>query len=58
MDLGREKEAHALRKEAEKMINPSFLGLRLKGDWPQATPLFERAGLLFRVGASRPCLEL
>ena len=51
MDFGdRREEANALLKEATKLSNPSFLGMRLKGDWPQATPLFERAALLFRVG--------
>ena len=50
MDFGdRRGEADKLLKEANKLRNPSFLGFRVKGDWTQATPLFERAALLYRV---------
>ena len=50
MDFGdRRAEAQAILKEATKLSAPSFLGMRLKGDWTQATPIFERAALLFRV---------
>ncbi len=45
----RRGEAQSLVKEANKLANPSFLGMRLKGDWLGATPLYERAALLFRV---------
>jgi hypothetical protein len=50
MNFGdRRSEAQAILKEATKLSAPSFLGMRLKGDWTQATPMFERAALLFRV---------
>ncbi len=50
MDFGdRRAEAQSILKEATKLSAPSFLGMRLKGDWIQATPMFERAALLFRV---------
>lgn len=50
MDFGdRRAEAQSVLKEATKLSAPSFLGMRLKGDWSQATPMFERAALLFRV---------
>jgi|688.fasta_scaffold1387547_1 hypothetical protein len=50
MDFGdRRAEAQSILKEATKLSAPSFLGMRLKGDWMQATPMFERAALLFRV---------
>ena len=50
MDLGdRRDEAKALLAEATKLSSPKVLGFRLKGEWSQATPIFERAGLLFRV---------
>jgi hypothetical protein len=45
----RRGEAQSLVKEANKLANPSFLGMRMKGDWLGATPLYERAALLFRV---------
>ncbi len=59
MDFGnRTEEAKGLLKEANKLANPSFLGLRIKGDWTQATPLYERAGLLFRVSRLwRICID-
>jgi hypothetical protein len=52
MDLGsgnRRAEAAELYKKAMKLTQPSILSLRLQGDWPTATPLFERAGLLYKV---------
>lgn len=50
MDFGdRREEAQGLLKEATKLSSPKVMGIRLKGDWSQATPVFERAGLLFRV---------
>jgi len=54
MDLGdRRSEAQALFKEANKLSNPSFMGMRLKGEWTRATPLFERAAMLFKVRCGR-----
>jgi hypothetical protein len=53
MNFGdRRAEAQSIFKEATKLSAPSFLGMRLKGDWIQATPMFERAALLFRVSSN------
>lgn len=43
------REAEKLCKEATKLTTPSLLSFRLKGEWEQATPLLERAAMLFRV---------
>jgi len=52
MDFGdRRAEAQSIYKEAMKLSAPSFIGMRLKGDWIQSTPMFERAALLFRVSS-------
>lgn len=51
MDLGKHSEAEALFKQAVKLTTPNMLAFRIKGDWSSATPLFERAGLLYRVRA-------
>jgi len=57
MDFGdRRSEAESLFKEATKLSTSSFLGMRLKGEWARATPLFERAGLLYRVRGQRRSL--
>eukprot|EP00889_Picochlorum_renovo_P005816 jgi/Picre1/32846/NNA_008175.t1 len=57
----RRGEAQSLVKEANKLANPSFLGMRMKGDWLGATPLYERAALLFRqtgdVESAKECWE-
>jgi hypothetical protein len=45
----RRGEAQKLLKDANKLANPSFLGMKMKGDWGSATPLYERAAILFRV---------
>ncbi len=42
-------EADKLCKEATKLSAPSFLSFRLKGEWERATPLWERAAMLYRV---------
>lgn len=47
--MDRSKEADKLYKEAVKLTTPSLLRLRLAGEWEQATPMFERAGMLFKV---------
>lgn len=45
---GARSEADALVKEATRLTSPSLWAMRMKGDWAQATPLFERAALLYR----------
>ena len=42
-------EADKLMKQADKHCNPSFFSMRIKGDWEQATPLYERAAKLYKV---------
>lgn len=44
----RMEEAEKALKEATKLTTPGLLRWSL--DWEQATPLFERAGMLFKVG--------
>ncbi len=46
----KEKEADKLMKKGNKEISPSLLDFRLKSDWEQAAPLFEKAALLYKVG--------
>ena len=43
------REAEKLWSEATKLTTPSLLSFRLKSEWEQATPLLERAGMLFKV---------
>ena len=43
------EEADKLMKQADKHCNPSFFSMRIKGDWEQATPLYERAAKLYKV---------
>jgi tetratricopeptide (TPR) repeat protein len=58
---GKRAEAQKLLKDANKLANPSFLGIKMKADWMSATPLYERAALLFRqsgsLDQSRECWE-
>ena len=42
------QDAQAAQRQASKLSAPTFLGIRTKGDWPSATPLFEKAALLFQ----------
>ena len=44
------KEATKMYKEANKLVNPSVLSFRFTAEWERATPLFEKASQLFRVG--------
>jgi hypothetical protein len=44
-------EAQGVYKVAMKAAAPSLLALRLAGDHARATPLFERAGQMFKVRA-------
>lgn len=46
-------EADKLMKQADKHCNPSFFSMRLKGDWEQATPLYEKAAKLYKVNQPR-----
>jgi hypothetical protein len=54
-------EAQKLLKEASKLSAPTFMGIRMKADWMSATPLYERAALMFRQAGSldqaRECWE-
>lgn len=43
------EEADKLLRDANKLVTPNMLLFKLKGDWLQATPMFERAALLYRV---------
>ncbi len=37
-------------RAADKLTQPSILAMRLKADWDQATPLYEKAALNYKVG--------
>lgn len=51
-------EAQRAHKEASKLSAPTFLGIRMKADWSSATPLWEKAALLFRqAGAPERAAE-
>jgi hypothetical protein len=45
----KEKEADTMMKKANKLIKPSLFDFRLKPDWEEAAPLFEKAALLYKV---------
>ena len=50
MDMGQKTlEADKLMKKANKAWAPSLLDFRLKPDWEEAAPLFEKAALCYRV---------
>lgn len=44
---GKLAEAQRAHKDASKLSAPTFLGIRMKADWPNATPMWEKAALLF-----------
>ena len=44
-----EKTADKLMKQAEKLLRPSIASFRMKPDWDQAFPLFEKAALQYQV---------
>lgn len=46
-------EAEKHWKAAQKLTSASFLAFRLKSDWEQAGPLYEKAANAFRVRPSR-----
>jgi hypothetical protein len=48
--MDKRKEADKLYKEAVKLTTPSLLSFRMRGEWEQATPLLERAAMLYKVG--------
>ena len=47
--LGSVSEGDKQMKAAHKLCQPSVLSLRLSADWDQATPLYERAALNYKV---------
>ena len=47
--VDRHKEAEKLYQEAVKLTTPSLLSFRMRGEWERATPLWERAAMLFKV---------
>ena len=47
-------EGDKLMKQANKLSAPALLAMRMRGDWEQATPLYEKAAVLFKAG----CLDL
>lgn len=44
-----EAEADKLVKQANKLSSPGLLAMRLRGDWEQATPLYEKAASMYKV---------
>jgi hypothetical protein len=47
--MGSEKEADGLMKKAEKLLRPSVMAMRMKPDWDDAIPLFEKAAQQYKV---------
>ena len=45
-----ESEGDKLWKSAKKLTSPSLMSFRMKSDWEQAGPLYDKAALCFRVG--------
>ena len=45
-------DADKLMKQANKHCDPSFLSMRIKADWEQAQPLYERAAKMYKVESS------
>lgn len=41
--------ADKLFEKATKLTQPSVIALRLRPDWEQATPLFEKAAIAYKV---------
>lgn len=46
------KAADELFEKATKLTQPNVIALRLRPDWEQATPLFEKAAIAYKVGYS------
>lgn len=59
--VDRHKEAEKLYQEAVKLTTPSLLSFRMRGEWERATPLWERAAMLFKqcgdVNRAKDCYE-
>ncbi|KAI3428586.1 hypothetical protein D9Q98_007408 [Chlorella vulgaris] len=59
--MDKRKEADKLYKEAVKLTTPSLLSFRMRGEWEQATPLLERAAMLYKqcgdLGRAKECWE-
>ena len=53
VSMADEKAADKLMKQAEKSLRPSVMSMRLKPDWDDALPLFEKAALQYRVSCVR-----
>lgn len=43
-------DADKLMKQANKHCDPSFFSMRIKADWEQAQPLYERAAKMYKAG--------
>ena len=46
-------DADKLMKKANKHCDPSFFSMRIKADWEQAQPLYERAAKIYKVGITQ-----
>lgn len=55
--MDRAREADKLYNEAVKLSTPSLLRMRLTGEWEQATPLFERAAMLYKQTGNLACAK-
>ena len=42
-------DADKLMKKANKYCDPSFFSMRIKADWEQAQPMYERAAKIYKV---------
>jgi len=42
-------DADKLMKQANKLCDPSFFSMRIKADWEQAQPIYEKAAKLYKV---------
>ena len=42
-------DADKLMKKANKHCDPSFFSMRIKADWEQAQPMYERAAKMYKV---------
>jgi len=46
-------DADKLMKQANKLCDPSFFSLRIKADWEQAQPIYEKAAKSYKVKAAK-----
>ncbi len=42
-------DADKLMKQANKLCDPSFFSMRIKADWEQAQPIYEKVAKLYKV---------